>query len=99
MLHTHEVEGSSPPVSTKKKTTPSGVVFLFIGKWRDSNPSDATVQWTVAGRQLDGGHTLILSSPPVGSEKKQAPDEKSGAEFIGWDMAPCGWFGPADNRR
>ena len=29
MLHTHEVTGSSPVVSTKKKTTPFGVVFLF----------------------------------------------------------------------
>ena len=30
-LHTHEVTGSSPVVSTKK-TTPSGVVFLFGGE-------------------------------------------------------------------
>jgi len=31
MLHTHEVEGSSPPVSTKKKTTPKGCGFSFCG--------------------------------------------------------------------
>ena len=28
---------------------------------QDENPSNATVRWTVAGRRLDGGHTLIFS--------------------------------------
>ena len=31
MLHTHEVTGSSPVVSTKKDTTQSGGVFFGIG--------------------------------------------------------------------
>ena len=38
MLHTHEVTGSSPVVSTKKKRPPIGWPFLF-GEVRDSNPS------------------------------------------------------------
>ena len=36
----------------------------------DSNPSVAAVRWTVARRRLDGGDTLIPSSP-ISSTKKE----------------------------
>ena len=39
MLHTHEVEGSSPPVSTNsKKATPFGVAFLLFMKEQGLEP-------------------------------------------------------------
>ena len=37
-------------------------VFYAVG---DLNQSHATVRWTVACRQLDGGNTIIYSNPSI----------------------------------
>jgi hypothetical protein len=48
----------------KSHPTPSGVVFLFASDSGGIRTNlNATVQWTVACRQLDGGNTLIKSNP------------------------------------
>ena len=52
MLHTHEVTGSSPVVSTKKKTTRTGgLLFLVEIRHRTRTHLNATVRWTVACRR------------------------------------------------
>lgn len=44
MYHTHEVEGSSPPAPTNKKTTFCEVVFLFvIQALRDPRPKNQII--------------------------------------------------------
>ena len=72
MLHTHEVEGSSPPVSTKKKTTPFGVVFLFYRGMKGTRKKNAT-RTSVACRRLDGGNTSIFSE---GENVNESPSPK-----------------------
>ena len=52
MLHTHEVTGSSPVVSTNKKPHPCGVVFCWLRNEGTRTHLNATVQWTVASRRL-----------------------------------------------
>ena len=65
MLHTHEVTGSSPVVSTKKKTHPEGWVFLFDMAFeiRTRTQLNATVRWTVA---RDGWTERNLNFCPLG---------------------------------
>ena len=55
LLHTHEVEGSSPPVSTKKNDTHWGVIFCLIRLRWDSNPSKCNSPVDCCRRRLDGG--------------------------------------------
>ena len=50
----------SPAPSERERHQP---LSFALCRRQDENPLDATVQWTVAGRRLDGGHSLILSSP------------------------------------
>ena len=74
MLHTHEVTGSSPVVSTNKKAPPWAVLFYWWS--RDSNPSNADVRWTSATASAHTGclHSVIesrslvphLYAPPFG---------------------------------
>ena len=65
MLHTHEVTGSSPVVSTNKKHR-RGRCF-FIGGARDSNPFNADVRWTSATASAHTGclHSAIESRSPA----------------------------------
>ena len=65
MLHTHEVEGSSPPVSTKKKTTPTWCGFSFCAEGGTRTHLNAICRWHIACGGLDRRNTIILSSPPV----------------------------------
>ena len=57
------------PPTCKKSRPQKGSGFLAC-RGEDSNPSNATVRWTVAGRRLDGGHTLIPSSPVIRTPEK-----------------------------
>jgi hypothetical protein len=63
--------GSIPIGSTKEKSHPFGVAFLFgmvFSRW-ESNKLNATVRRTVARSRLDGIDTLI-SSIPIGSTQQ-----------------------------
>ena len=64
MLHTHEVTGSSPVVSTKKKDHPlGGLFFLLERRQRTRTHFNATVRWTVAATssKTGGNHNVIES--------------------------------------
>ena len=74
MLHTHEVEGSSPPVSTKEKIRT--VRFGFFLYRMGTRTSVATVRWTVACRRLDGGYTIIFAKQKCKRVPQSPPKKK-----------------------
>ena len=59
-LHTHEVTGSSPVVSTRNKNTTQRVVFLFLMKQGTRTHLNARCRWHLAATssQTGGNHTL-----------------------------------------
>ena len=76
MLHTHEVTGSSPVVSTRnEKHHPKGWCFSFLPEQGTRTHLNARCQWHLAATssQTGGNHTLCplakrLSSPVVPPE-------------------------------
>ena len=66
MLHTHEVTGSSPVVSTKKKPIHSDGFFFLVEGENGLEPISIRQSGGLSiAAGLDGGDTLISSSPVV----------------------------------
>ena len=72
MLHTHEVTGSSPVVSTKKKDHPTGGLFFLLEiRQRTRTHFNATVRWTVAATSSKtGGNYNVIESCCLHQQKQ-----------------------------
>ena len=63
----------NPPLATayrfesghrhQRRKHPKGVLFPLVSEVVDSNPINADARWASACRRLDGGNTIISSSP------------------------------------
>ena len=85
-LHTHEVTGSSPVVSTSQKTPPCWVVFFDSRKVRDSNPLQCDMPVAYHNSQFKNWlspyefalRQIQQSSPLVSTKRKKS------------ELFPCG---------
>ena len=82
-----------PPSPPKKKDHPQGGPS-FLTVW-DLNRLNATVRWTVACRQLDGGNTIMYSNPSI------SIDQAEPACGVVFSLAMEGfetirWYSPVD---
>ena len=77
MLHTHEVDGSSPPVSTKQKTTQPGGFFVW---YRHSG-------WGTRRCQMQYAGGILLTPVPT----LVAPLINESASLQSLFLHPIGW--------